>query len=182
VTLYLVVGLPGAGKTTRAKQLEASEPALRLTPDDWQRAIFSADAPTGWRSAERARHRDRIEAKLIEVGLRAGQLGIDVVLDFGLWSKDERSALRWLAHSRGIPVQVVYLPIDYEEQRRRVSDRSRDEPGQFHLSDAELAQWHGELEVPDEDELRGDPVPPPPPGYVTWSQWAAERWPSLPDR
>ena len=119
MTIYLIVGLPGAGKTTRAKELEVSASALRLTPDDWQMTIFSADSPTRWRSKESADHRDRIEGKLVEVGMRAGQLGINVVFDFGLWGKDERSALRWIAHSLGVRVQVVYLPIDYEEQRRR---------------------------------------------------------------
>ena len=181
MTLYLVVGLPGAGKTTRAKQLEVSEPALRLTPDDWQRTIFSDDGPTGWRSTQRSAHRDRIEAKLIEVGMRAAELRIDVVLDFGLWSRDERSALRWIARSRGIPVQIVYLPVGYDEQRRRVADRSRSEPGQFEMSDDELRRWHGQLEVPDEEELRGDDIPAVPAGWATWAQWASERWPSLPD-
>jgi predicted kinase len=180
VTIYLVVGLPGAGKTTRARELEASESALRLTPDDWQTAIFSADSPTRWRSKERADHRDRIEGKLVEVGLRAARLGIDVVLDFGLWTKDERSALRWIAHSQGVLTQVVYLPIDHAEQRRRVRDRFAAEPGQFEMSDAELELWHGRLEVPDQDELSGGPVPAAPQGYATWAQWASERWPSLP--
>lgn len=32
--VYLIVGLPGAGKTTRAKELELAESALRLTPDE----------------------------------------------------------------------------------------------------------------------------------------------------
>ena len=34
-TLLLMVGLPGAGKTTRAKELAAAYRALRLTPDEW---------------------------------------------------------------------------------------------------------------------------------------------------
>ena len=34
-TLFLICGLPGAGKTTLAKQLERERPALRLTPDEW---------------------------------------------------------------------------------------------------------------------------------------------------
>ncbi|MDQ1743803.1 MAG: hypothetical protein QOE23_2142, partial [Pseudonocardiales bacterium] len=74
MTIHLIVGLPGAGKTTRAKELEASESALRLTPDDWQLAIFHGDDSTRWRSSERADQRDRIEGKLVAVGMRAAQL------------------------------------------------------------------------------------------------------------
>jgi predicted kinase len=82
VTIYLIVGLPGSGKTMRAKELEVSESALRLTPDEWQMAVFDGDSPTQWRSKERADQRDRIEGKLVEVGMRAAQLGINVVFDF----------------------------------------------------------------------------------------------------
>jgi predicted kinase len=180
VTIYLIVGLPGAGKTTRAKELEVSESALRLTPDDWQMAVFDGDHPTQWRSKERVDHRERLEGKLVEIGMRAAQLGLDVVFDFGLWSRDERSALRWIADSLGVPARVVYLPIRYEEQRRRVSDRYDLGPGQFEMSDAELQEWHGVFHVPDEEELRGDRIPAVPPGYATWAHWASQRWPSLP--
>lgn len=182
MTIYLIVGLPGAGKTTRAKELEVSESALRLTPDDWQMAVFDGDSPTQWRSRERADQRDRIEGKLVEVGMRAAQLGINVVFDFGLWGKDERSALRWIARSLGVDAQVVYLPIDYEEQRRRITDRCETEPGQFQMSDAELKRWQVQFQAPDQEELRGDQIPTVPPVYATWAVWACVRWPSLPDR
>jgi predicted kinase len=182
VSIYLVVGLPGAGKTTRAKELETSESALRLTPDEWQFAIFDGDDSTRWRSTDRAEQRDRIEGKLVEVGMRAAQLGINVVFDFGLWGKDERSALRWIAGTLGVRAQVVYLPIDHEEQRRRITSRYEIEPGQFQMSDAELKQWHLQFQAPDQEELRGAEIPPAPAGHATWSQWASERWPSLPDQ
>lgn len=179
-TVYLIVGLPGAGKTRRAKELEVSESALRLTPDDWQMAIFRDDGPTQWRSQERVEQRDRIEGKLVQVGMRTARLGVDVVFDFGLWGRDERSALRWIANSLGVRAEVVYLPIGVEEQRRRITGRYASEPGQFQMSDAELAQWQVQFEAPDADELRGAEIPPVPPPHATWSQWASERWPSLP--
>lgn len=182
MTIYLIVGLPGAGKTTRAKELEVSESALRLTPDDWQMGLFDGDSPTRWRSKERVDQRDRIEGKLVEIGMRASQLGINVVFDFGLWSRDERSALRWIADSLGVRAQVVYLPIDYSEQRRRITGRYGTEPGQFQMNDAELKQWQLQFQAPDQEELCGARIPPVPPGHDTWLQWASTRWPSLPDQ
>ena len=38
-TLVLICGLPGAGKTTLAKQIERDLPAVRLTPDDRMNAL-----------------------------------------------------------------------------------------------------------------------------------------------
>jgi hypothetical protein len=40
-----------------------------------------------------------LEGRLISVALQALRLGTSVVLDYGLWGRDERSALRWLARS-----------------------------------------------------------------------------------
>lgn len=182
MTIYLIVGLPGAGKTTRAKELETSESALRLTPDDWQMAIFSGDDPTQWRSKERANQRDRIEGKLVSIGMRAAHLGVNVVFDFGLWGKDERSALRWIANTLEVRAEVIYLPITYEEQRRRITSRYAAGPGQFQMSDAELKQWQVQFQAPDPAELQGVEIPPVPLPYATWSQWASVRWPSLPDQ
>lgn len=182
MTIYLIVGLPGAGKTRRAKELEASESALRLTPDEWQMAVFDGDSPSQWRSQERVAQRDRIEGKLVEVGMRAAELGNNVVLDFGFWGRDERSALRAMAAALGGNAEVIYLPIAFDEQRRRIAHRYANEPGQFNLGDADLQQWHAQFQAPDQDELDGGPIPPVPPGHATWSHWASERWPSLPDQ
>ncbi|MEP6696850.1 MAG: ATP-binding protein [Pseudonocardiales bacterium] len=175
VTIYLIVGLPSAGKTTRAQELETSESALRLTPDEWQIAIFDGENPPD--------KRDLVEGKLVQLGMRAAQLGINVVFDFGFWGQDERSALRWIAGTLGVRSQVVYLPIDLEEQLRRVTNRFATTPHQtFHMSDVELEQWRMQFQAPDEEELRGTEIPPVPSAHATWSHWASERWPSLSDR
>lgn len=173
-TVFLIVGLPGAGKTTRAKQLEVDERALRLTPDEWQISIFAGQNPLD--------KRDIVEGELVRVGMRAAQLGVNVVFDFGFWAEDERSALRWIARTVGARSRVVYVPIEPEEQRRRVAARFANTPGQtFPISDAELATWRAQFQPPDDEELLGTEIPPAPADSVTWSQWASRRWPSLPD-
>jgi predicted kinase len=172
--VYLIVGLPGAGKTTYAKELETSAPALRLTPDEWQIMLFGDRNPPD--------KRDLVEGKLVHIGMRAAELGTNVVFDFGFWGKDERSALRWIAGTVGARSQVVYLPIDPAEQRRRVTDRFTTAPDRtFQMSDVELEQWRAQFQAPDDEELRGSQIPPVPPEQASWSQWASQRWPSLPD-
>jgi hypothetical protein len=88
-TLFLIVGLPGAGKTMRAMDL-AEE---RLTPDAWMIPLFGDPQPVG--------KRDVLEGRLIWLAPEVLRLGTIVVLDFGLWTRDERSSLRWLAGSVG---------------------------------------------------------------------------------
>ena len=173
--VYLIVGLPGAGKTTHAKELEITASALRLTPDEWQIMLFGDHNPPD--------KRDLVEGKLIQLGMRAAELGTNVVFDFGFWGKDERSALRWIAGTVGARSQIRYLPIDHEEQRRRVTTRFATTPDKtFHMSDGELQRWRAQFQAPDDEELRGSQIPPAPPQHATWSGWASQRWPSLPDQ
>ena len=94
-TMLLMVGLPGAGKTTRAKELAAANRALRLTPDDWMIPLFGEPMADDKRFV--------LEGRLISVALQALRLGTSVVLDFGLVSvtplPERRSrlgmAMRW---------------------------------------------------------------------------------------
>ncbi|HEX5427688.1 MAG TPA: ATP-binding protein [Pedococcus sp.] len=95
-TLFLTVGLPATGKTTAARALEVDHHALRLTKDEWMKALYHDQNPS---SAS-----DVIEGRLVDIGLRALELGINVVIDFGLWGRDERSALRQAAADRGASV------------------------------------------------------------------------------
>ncbi|MET8153528.1 AAA family ATPase [Actinoplanes sp. NPDC049668] len=171
--LILIVGLPGAGKTTRAGELAAAHRALRLTPDEWMIALFDGSQPDG--------KRDLLEGRLIALSLQALRLGTSVVLDFGLWSRDERSALRCLATSAGASCQVVYLPVDRDVQRARIAHRQANAPHTtFPMTDADIDEWRTQFEAPDAAELSGSgPVPDPPPGWPDWPAWAAHRWPSL---
>ena len=170
--LFLMVGLPGAGKTSRAKELAVARRALRLTPDEWMIRLFDGTQPEG--------KRDLLEGQLILVALQTLRLGTDVVLDFGLWSRDERSALRWLATTAGARGEVVYLPVDPDVQRARIVHRQATAPHTtFPMSGADLVTWRSQFEAPDTAELTEDAIPAPPPGWPGWPEWAAGRWPTL---
>ena len=114
--------------------------------------------------------------------MRALRLHTNVILDFGFWSKDERSSLRWIAKQIGATSQVVYLPIDVAEQRERIQYRFAETPNEtWQMSEAELTQWRALFDEPDEAEISGSFLAEPPHGYTSWFAWAAKRWPSLPD-
>ena len=171
-TLFLVVGLPGAGKTVRAKGLAARHAALRLTPDEWMIPLFGEPDADG--------RRDVLEGRFIWLAVEALRLGTNVVLDFGFWSRDERSSLRWLARSAGAFCQVVYLPVDPATQIERIRHRWARTPDEtFMMTEADLDRWRTQFEAPDAAELGGGEVADPPPGWPSWRDWAAERWPSL---
>ena len=172
-TLYLLVGLPGAGKTTKAKQLEVEASALRLTLDEWMIPLFGRNVQA---------ERDALEGRLIWLALRALRLHTNVILDFGFWSKDERSALRWCARQLGANSQVIYVPIDPETQRERVHNRFAETRDQtWPMREEDLTQWRAFFQEPDDAELQGTVLEDAPHGYVSWSAWAASRWPTLPD-
>jgi predicted kinase len=167
-----MVGLPGAGKTTRARELALAHPALRLTPDEWMIPLFGEPLADG--------KRDVLEGRLVSVALQALRLGTSVVLDFGLSGRDERSALRWLAASAGAACQVIYLPVGKDIQLARIAHRQATAPHEtFPMTEADISRWREQFQVPDAAELDGGKVPGPPPGWPGWPQWAADRWPSL---
>ena len=85
-TLHLMVGLPCSGKSTLARTLEQEHAALRLTPDEWQLRLFGQDAEA---PEHDARH-TLIETLQWEVASRALALGINVILDYGFWAREER--------------------------------------------------------------------------------------------
>jgi predicted kinase len=170
--MLLMVGLPGAGKTTRANELAAAHRALRLTPDEWMIPLFGESMAGGKRFA--------LEGRLISVALQALWLGTSVVLDYGLWGRDERSALRWLARSAGAVCRVVYLPVDRDVQLARIAFRQENAPHQtFPMSEADVDQWRGQFQAPDAAELGGGEIPGPPAGWPGWPEWAVDHWPSL---
>lgn len=174
-TLFLTVGLPGTGKTTAARHIETEQQALRLTKDEWVKALFGHENPP---TAQ-----DVIEGRLIQIGLRALELGNNVVIDYGLWGRDERSALRQAAADRGAAVKILYFELNAAEQRGRLAQREAEAPHMsWPMSDDELAEWAARIDIPTPGEIDGsEPIDDPVGGFSTWDEWRANRWrPSVP--
>ena len=144
--LIIVCGLPGSGKTTLARQLEADLGAVRLASDERMTELgldlFDQDA------------RARVEAEqqdLAEELLRAGKT---VVFEPGGWKRHERDSLRERARAAGAAVELRFLDVPVDVLWTRVERRNAELPwGTAAISHDDLTRWTALFEPPDAEEL-----------------------------
>ena len=148
-TLYLMVGLPGSGKTSKAKEIETEQSALRFTPDEWILDLYGHDADRSLNDSVR----NPVEALQWKIAKRALSIGYNVVLDWGLWTKEERTRFREEAQDLGVQVKVVFLDLSLDELWERISQRPESQKGTLHIRREELEEWSKRFEPPTEEEL-----------------------------
>jgi predicted kinase len=172
-TLFLTVGLPGAGKTTRAKALAREHSILRLTPDEWMAPLFGHNDAAG--------RRDILEGRFVWVAHQVLVGGSSVILDFGCWSPDERYALRSIAGLAGAGFSLEHLVVEESVRRARCDRRWKEAPETtFEMTSADHDHFESSYQPPTEVELSYGPVPDPPDPFASWAHWASDRWPTLP--
>ena len=77
----------GYTQPARPRELEAAANAVRLTADEWIARLYPDDSE----AAARDERRDRVEGLQWQFVERLLQIGTDVVLDWGLWTRTERA-------------------------------------------------------------------------------------------
>lgn len=144
--LIVLCGLPGSGKTTRAKQLEAELRAVRLCPDEWLQAL-GIDL---WDGAART----RVEALQWAIAQRLLKVGGTVIIEWGVWAREERDALRLGARAHGARVELHHLDVPLDELWRRLQVRNqRGDPSEAIIEREHLEEWWCIFQAPTADEL-----------------------------
>ena len=145
-TLFMICGLPGSGKSGLAKRIERESSALRLTPDEWMARIVGE----GYDMAKLA----AVEIIQWEIATRALTLGVNVVLEWGFWSRRERDEIRSRARALGAETRLYFLDVLREELSRRLAPRNAVlPPDTFFVDDAHLDAWISQFEPPAADEF-----------------------------
>jgi len=151
--LHLICGLPGSGKTTLSKTINASTGAIRFSPDEWIKHIWIDRAET-----EGNQFRDKIEQLQWKIAKLLLQNSIDVIIEWGTWGKSERETLRNEAKALGARVKFYYLNISREILRERVLKRNRHiDPHEFYIPEKEIERFLDDcfnaFQIPTTEEL-----------------------------
>jgi predicted kinase len=142
-TLFIICGLPGAGKTTLAKNIEGPLSAVRMSADDWMAALSI--------NLHAEEQRAKIEALQWELSKRLLSLGQNVVIEWGAWAKAERDTFRTEARALGARVELYYLSAPQEELFARIRQRNMEDPP---IEWEEVQKWADIFEAPDPAEMK----------------------------
>lgn len=140
--LIIVCGLPGSGKTTHARLLEARLGAIRFSPDEWMNAI-SLDI------YDEAR-REKIEALQWTLCQQLLAHGLTVIIEWGTWGRSERDALRLGARALGAAVELHYLAAPVDVLFDRIQRRGLENPP---IKRDQLLRWVQAFQVPTPEEI-----------------------------
>ena len=141
-----------SGKTTYAKKLQKEGKAVILSVDEIMLAVFGQDAGE--------KHDDYvagIKRYLYQKTLEIIHSGLDVILDWGFWTKEERADARSFFGLNGITNEMHFIDIDDYEWRRRIEKRNQEVLARignaYYVDDGLLEKFNAIFEKPDPSEI-----------------------------
>jgi len=150
-SLYLIHGFIGYGKTTFAKKLVKDTGAVKFTHDEWMIDFYGTNPPI----ENFQNYCTTINNKIIEMTKEFIKRDIDVILDFGFWSRKDRDNYRDLAKSLGAKVILYSINCDFETALERVKKRTEAMPeGAMFIDENAMHVLWKKFEPLQEDEER----------------------------
>jgi predicted kinase len=148
VSIYLLCGKTGSGKTTYARKLE-QQGAIRFSLDDWMIRLYEHPM-----SRELFDQRVRIcEDMFFDLTEALVSRGVDVVIDHGFWKRESRDRARWRLAGAGAQVELIYLQVPDAVLLERLRARNASLPeGTFVITEEMFELFSAWFEPPDDSE------------------------------
>lgn len=150
--VYMMCGRICTGKSTYAKKLRDMHKAVILSVDEITLALFGHDV-----GDMHDTYVERAEKYLYDKSVEMISSGINVVLDWGFWTKRERDEAKEFYGAKGIECEFHFIDISDEEWISRVEKRNKavlEGNSDAYYVDEGLAQkFAGIFEKPDKSEI-----------------------------
>ncbi len=150
--VIMVCGKICSGKSTYAEQLRRENNAVLLSIDEIMLAMFGQYV--GEMHDEYVAHTEKyLYGKSLEI---VGS-GINIVLDWGVWTKAERAEAREFYKSRGIDYELHYIDVSDEVWRERINKRnsaiSNGRLDAYYIDENLAAKFGAIFEPPNDEEI-----------------------------
>lgn len=150
-SVILICGRLCCGKTTYAEKLRGSRRAVILSADELMLSMFGPDA-----GADHDKYASRAHSYLLSLAASVVGAGVDVILDWGFWTRCSRDEAKEYFRSRGILCELHYIDVGEDEWRSRISRRNADvERGAaaYFVDEGLTAKFCSLYEPPADDEV-----------------------------
>ena len=150
--VILICGKICSGKSTYAEQLRVQNNAVLLSTDEITLALFGQHCGD--------KHDDYVERTqnyLFNKSLELIEVGINVILDWGFWMKEERDYAQEFYKSRNIECEFHYIDINDEIWHARLHKRNSEvlaeKTSAYYVDDNLAVKFASIFEVPNEAEI-----------------------------
>ncbi len=150
--VYLICGKICCGKTTYAQKLCDENNAVLLSVDEITLALFGQHC-----GDKHDEYVEKTEKYLLHKSLELLSKNINVVLDWGFWTKAERQSVKEFYKSRGIESEMHFVEISDDTWKHRLNKRNMtvlaEETSAYYVDDALALKFASIFEVPGENEI-----------------------------
>lgn len=150
--VYMMCGKICSGKSTHAAELRKLHKAVVLSVDEITLALFGQDA-----GDKLDDYVARAEKYLYEKSIEIIESGINVILDWGFWTKRERNEAREFYASKNVECEFHYIDIPDEEWYRRLDKRNKavmeNKTSAYYVDEGLAEKFKQLFEIPDRSEI-----------------------------
>ena len=150
--VYILCGKICSGKSTYSQKLRKDKKAVILSVDDITLTLLGQN---GGDTLDV--YVEKLEQYFFQKSVEIVETGINVILEWGFWTKTERDFAKEFYSSRGIEYEFYYISISDEEWYRRLDKRNKDvleKKSDAYYVDEGLAQkFKSIFEIPGKDEI-----------------------------
>lgn len=150
--VFLICGKICCGKTTYAQKICNESNAVLLSVDEITLALFGQHC-----GDKHDEYVERAEKYLLNKSMEFISKDVNVILDWGFWTKAERELAKGFYKSRNIECELHYIDISDEVWKSRLHKRNSavlaNETSAYYVDDNLAAKFASIFEVPGEDEI-----------------------------